>query len=166
MAEKKSELKMVSCDVEKNAKGELVLKDCLMEIKGSTRKMLGTNVIAEKNTSWTCDLSGMRLEEALLLGGSTLRIKMQTIRDRDDFVEVADRLDGSTVKYDEIDTWTDKGGQRMPVLGKWLLSRKNAAGVALFSKEKVTEILANSTMRAKAQAKFDELMAVQVDLDL
>lgn len=156
MAEK-NEIKVGNCSV--RFEGDVpVFNKTTVFIKGTVRKMLGDKVQGEKNIGYTIDLDGVSVCECLEPFGASLRIKVATIRDRSDFIEVAERLNGSTIHFSEIDELIGKDGKRQPLLVKWLVS------TGKFDEQSARAVYDDPARRAKAQAMFDALMkAASVD---
>lgn len=165
--EKKSEIVVKALAVRyEEGSNEPVFHETLVSIKGTVRKMLGDKVDVEKNITWICDLDGVKVSEAMEHFGQALRIKMAVIRDRDDFAEIADKLNGSTVHYNDINDWTSTGGgdrKRLPAHGQWLLGvTKN--GKPLYTREQVKELLADPIKEAKIIALYKKSQEVSVDI--
>ena len=161
MSEKKSDLEVKGCSVRfEGEDGDVpVFHNTLVFIKGTIRKMLGDKVQHEANIGYTINLDGVKVCECLEPFGASLRIKIATIRDRDDFKDVADMLNGQTVAYGDIDDLIGKEGKgRMPMLVKWLVS------TGKFDTEAARAVYDDPARRAKAQEMFDRLMK-QAEVD-
>lgn len=152
MSEKKSDIQVVNCAV-RYEEDVPVFNGTTVIIKGNIRKMLGDKVQHEKNVTWTCDLDGVPVCDALKPFGASIRIEMAVIRDRDDFQEIAEKLDGSTVHFNDISDWVSKDGKgRQPMLVKWLLSTGQVDA------DTARAIYDDPARRVRAQEMFDKLM--------
>ena len=160
MSEKKSDLEVKSCSVRfDEGSDEPVFHNTMVFIKGTIRKMLGDKVQHEVNIGYTVNLDGVKVCDALEPFGASLRIKIATIRDRDDFAKVAANLDGEIIHYNDIDDLIGKEGKgRQPMLVKWLVS------TGKFDAESARAVYDDPARRAKAQEMFDRLMK-QAEVD-
>lgn len=159
MSEKKSDIQVVNCSVRYD--GDVpVFSGTTVTMKGTISRKLGDKVEYQKNVTWTCDLDGVPVCDCLEPFGASIRIKMAVVRDRDDYKEVIERLDGSIVHFNDIGDWTDKGeGKgRQPMLVKWLVS------TGKFDAESARAVYDDPARRAKAQEMFDRLMK-QAEVD-
>lgn len=160
-SEKKSDLEVKGCSVRFDGPdGDVpVFHQTLVFIKGTIRKMLGDKIQHEVNIGYTVDLDGVKVRDCLEPFGASLRIKIATIRDRDDFAEVAKSLDGQVIAYGDIDDIIGKDGKgKQPMLVKWLVS------TGKFDAEAARAVYDDPARRAKAQEMFDRLMKqAQVD---
>jgi hypothetical protein len=144
MAEKKSDVKVISLGV--SYEGDVpVFHNTKLEITGTISKDKGLKSEISKNVKWICVLDGTKVEDAMPEFGASIRIKMATIRERDDFVAACDALMNGEVRYDEIETWTNVGGKgKLSFLGQALVK-------AGFSRDEAKAILEDEERRKKAE---------------
>jgi hypothetical protein len=64
--------------------------------------VLGTDI------KWTCDVNGTHIDELLYDAIAQLSVEMAKVRDRENARAVIEELDGSTVHYSAIGSWTKK----------------------------------------------------------
>jgi hypothetical protein len=163
MSEKKSEIKVLKAGVvyETLESGAEVVKfhDTLISIKGTITSGKGTKNELGMGVEWFCKLDGVVLEEVLIPFGESIRIEMAKIRDLDNFVEVATKLNGAEVAFDEIGEWTERAkGER---LGGGIVADLVAIGV---DREKAKEMAKDPEIREKVKQIRREAMRKGLDL--
>lgn len=126
-------------------------------IKGTYRKMAGTKEVHKANIGFVLDISGEKVADLLVPAGASVRIEMQKIRDLDDFAEVAKRLEGKVVKLSEVSEWNQTGKEKLPFIGRWLLSLKKD-GKPRYTRTEVEAICADEDRKKAAQDAYDALM--------
>ena len=130
-----------------------VFHNTLIEIWGTVTKDKSSKMPIQKELRWKCRLDGVKVEEAMAGFSSSMQIKLATIREQDNFVELVAALAEGEVEYKDIETWTDTGkGGRISELGRFLVK-------VGYSKEEAKEIIADPTRKARAQEAYDLAMA-------
>jgi hypothetical protein len=66
---------------------------------------LGTDV------AWECDVTGEHISTLLQEAARNITVRMATIRDLPEAAEKVTQLDGATVAYKDIASWTSKGSK-------------------------------------------------------
>lgn len=158
MSEKKSDLEVLGCSVRYDD-DVAVFHETKVRIKGNVRKMLGDKIVDQRNLDYIVDLDGVPICNALIPFAASVRIKIATIRDDDNFPRLAAKLTGTTIAYNDIDDIIGKEGKgRQPMLVKWLVS------TGKFDQESARAVYDDPGRRAKAQEMFDRLMK-QAEVD-
>ena len=149
MSERKSDVSAKNCAV-RYEDDVPVFSGTVVTMKGTISRKLGDKMEYQKNVTWTCDLDGVPVCDCLEPFGASIRIKMAVVRDRDDYREVIERLDGSTVHFNDISDWTDKGTEGRKMTPEKKL--KNAATVfETLSDEEQEAYIAELLAKKKAQ---------------
>jgi hypothetical protein len=72
---------------------------------------VGTVQLA-KDLTWICDVTGVQLHELIEEEAArNISVRMAVIRDLPEAIEKVKELDGATVKYADIGSWTTKGSK-------------------------------------------------------